>query len=308
MNLLLWQQLPVSEKALTWGLLLLNGFLIALMLALAKTATSQGLPAASFAFWQTLIAGSILLLASGGQKGNFSRQLTHYFLVSGLTGIAIPNLIAFYLVTRLGAGFTGIMYALPPLFTFLLALSLRLEKPLWTRFAGLGIAVLACSWIVLQRHAEMGSVSPMWFALGLVIPLMLSIGNIYRSIAWPQDAKPATLAAGTLLTSALTIAAFAQSIGTELLPDPLDSSVFVILGSQGVLTALTYLCAFELQKRSNPVFYSQLGIIAALFGLLIGALWFKESYSLGIWIGALLVLLGLKVSGLVSDKRLTRNT
>ncbi|WP_049762656.1 DMT family transporter [Saccharophagus degradans] len=295
MNILLRQPLPISEKVLTWGLLLLNGLLIALMLALAKTATSQGLPAASYAFWQTLIAGTLLLVFSGGQKKHFSRQLMPYFLVSGLTGIAIPNVIAFYLVTRLGAGFTGIMYALPPLFTFLLALTLRLEKLAWTRFAGLGMAVLACSWIVSQRHEEMGLVNPLWFGLGLLIPFMLSIGNIYRSIAWPKDAKPTTLAAGTLLTSALTLAVFARSTGTDLLPDLLDSNLFAILALQGGLTALTYLCAFELQKRSNPVFYSQLGVVAALFGLMIGALWFKESYSFGIWIGALFVVLGLKL-------------
>ncbi|MDO6422453.1 DMT family transporter [Saccharophagus degradans] len=295
MNILPRRKSPISEEVLTWGLLLLNGLLISLMLALAKTATSQGLPAASYAFWQTLIAGTLLLVFSGGQKKHFSRQLTRYFIVSGLTGIAIPNLIAFYLVTRLGAGFTGIMYALPPLFTFLLALILRLEKPVWTRFAGLGIAVLACSWIVSQRHAEMGLVSPVWFGLGLLIPLMLSIGNLYRSIAWPKHAKPTTLAAGTLLTSSLALAVFAGSTGTELLPDLFDSNMFLILALQGGLTALTYLCAFELQKRSNPVFYSQLGVVAALFGLMIGALWFKESYTFGIWIGALFVVLGLKL-------------
>lgn len=295
MNLLPRQPLPISERGLTWGLLLLNGLLIALMLALAKVATSQGLPAASYAFWQTLIAGTLLLVFTGGLKKLFSRQLTRYFLVSGLTGISIPNVIAFYLVTRLGAGFTGIMYALPPLFTFLLALSIRLEKPVWSRFAGFGIAALACSWIMSQRHTEMSLVSPLWFGLGLLIPLMLSIGNIYRSIAWPKDAKPTTLAAGTLLTSTLTLAVFAQSTGTPLLPDLFDSNMIAILTLQGGLTALAYLCAFELQKRSNPVFYSQLGVIAALFGLMIGALWFKESYSFGIWVGALFVVFGLKL-------------
>ncbi|MEZ5507760.1 MAG: DMT family transporter [Gammaproteobacteria bacterium] len=290
------RQQPFSPDILTWGLLLLNGLLIALMLALAKTVTARGMPAASYAFWQTLIAGTVLLAFAVGSRQRFTRRLIPYFVISGLTGIAIPNVIAFHLVTRLGAGFTGIMYALPPLFTFLLALTMGLEKPVWNRFAGLGVAVLACSWMVVQRHAEMGDASPLWFALGLVIPLMLSIGNIYRSIAWPADAKPATLAAGTLLTSTAVLAVFAQSTGTELMPDLINTNMLAAMILQGLLTALTYLCAFQLQKRSNPVFYSQLGIVAALFGLMIGVLWFNESYSPGIWIGALIVLLGLKLS------------
>lgn len=106
----------IPPQALIWGLLLANGFLIALMLALAKAATSQGMPAVTYAFWQTLIAGAVLLLCSQKRRSLLERRLTRYFLISGLTGIAIPNVIGFYLVTKLGAGFTGIMYALPNLY------------------------------------------------------------------------------------------------------------------------------------------------------------------------------------------------
>lgn len=294
------QRLPFPPQAIVWGLLVANGFLIALMLALAKAATAQGVPAITYAFWQTLIAGSVLLMCSAEFKAMFERRLTTYFLISGLTGIAIPNAIAFYLVTKLGAGFTGIMYALPPIFTFLIATNMGLEKRSWTKLAGLSVAVSACAWIVLQRHSEMGQSNGLWFALGLLIPVMLSIGNVYRSVAWPDQTKPMTLAAGTLLASATSLGVLAGLTETPLVSQDFGASFLTVIVLQGLLTALTYYCAFELQKRSNPVFFSQLGAVAAVFGLIIGVVWFNEQYSLSIWLGALTVIVGLRMSNWVS--------
>lgn len=290
------QRIYPSPHMVLWGLLLINGFLIALMLALSKTATSQGMPAITYAFWQTLLAGFILLLRSGPPQVLLKKRLTTYFLISGLAGIAIPNTTAFYLVTKLGAGFTGIMYALPPIFTFLIAASMGLEKRRWQKLIGLSIAVVACGWIVLQRHADMSESNPAWYILGILIPVALSIGNVYRSVAWPAQMGPTALAAGTLLASAASLGVFALITGTPLLPDTTTTDVLAIVVVQGVVTALAYLCAFEIQRRSDPVFFSQLGTVAAVFGLLIGVIWFGEEYSMMIWLGVAMVIAGLRVS------------
>lgn len=290
------RRLTPTPQMILWGLLMINGLLIALMLALSKSATSQGMPPITYAFWQTLLAGLILLMRSGSPSALFVRKRWTYFFVSGLAGIAIPNVTAFYLVTKLGAGFTGIMYALPPVFTFLIAASMGLEKRSGQKLLGLSITVLACGWIVLQRHSEVSQFSSIWYAVGMVIPVMLSIGNIYRSVAWPVGANPTTLAAGTLLASAMSLAVFAQLTGTTLLPAKTSTEIFVLVVVQGGVTALAYLCSFEIQRRSDPVFYSQLGAVAAVFGLLIGVIWFREEYSVMIWLGVAFVITGLKVS------------
>lgn len=287
---------PFPPGAIVWSLLTANGFLIALMLALAKTATTNGVPAITYAFWQTLIAGAVLLFCSTKLKTLLEKRLARYFLISGLTGIAVPNAIAFYLVTKLGAGFVGIMYALPPVFTFLIATTMGLEQHSWKKLTGLSVAVLACGWIVSQRHTEMSQSNVAWFALGLLIPAALSVGNVYRSVAWPEQTQPMTLAAGTLLASAALLGILAKLTETALILGSFGQTFLGIILVQGMLTALTYYCAFELQKRSSPVFYSQLGAVAAVFGLIIGVVWFSEKYSWGIWLGVLSVMVGLRIS------------
>ncbi|MCG7201212.1 DMT family transporter [Marinobacter pelagius] len=290
------QRFTPSPRGVVWGLLIANGFLIALMLALSKTATTQGMPPATYAFWQTLIAGSILLLRSTPVRSLLNLRLITYFFISGLSGIAIPNVTAFFLVSKLGTGFTSIMYALPPIFTFLIAASMGLEKRSWSRFSGLSVAVLACVWIILQRHSEVPHSSLQWYLLGLLIPVALSIGNIYRAVAWPRHSTPMTLAAGTLLACAVSLALFTRVTDTPLVSVNFGPGLQKVIVLQGVLTALAYLCAFEIQKRATPVFFSQLGAVAAVFGLVIGVVWFREQYTLTIWLGVMMVILGLRLS------------
>ena len=220
------QRLTPSSQAIVWSLLITNGFLIALMLALSKTATTQGMPATTYAFWQTLIAGLILQIRATPIRRMLDRRLLTYFLISGLSGITIPNVIGFFLVSKLGTGFTGIMYALPPIFTFLMATSMGLEQRSWRKLTGLLVAVLACAWIIFQRHSEVSQSNLAWFLLGLLIPAALSIGNIYRSVAWPRHATPMTLSAGTQLTCAVSLALFASLTNTPLVSVGFGPCVF----------------------------------------------------------------------------------
>ena len=113
------------------------------------------------------------------------------------------------------------------------------------------------------------------------------------------------LAAATLLAAASSLALLATLNGTELVGPGYSFKSLGLIALQGGLTAITFWCSFELQKRSDPVFYSQLGAVAAVFGLLIGIAWFKESYSIQIWLGVLLVILGLRISNRASLRGLS---
>ena len=173
----------LSNKNAATALLLINGLLISLMLALAKEVTTAGIHPVAYAFWQTFIAGSLLIAGAPRGRTQLKRNIFKYCLISGLTGIAIPNGIAFFLVGKLGSGFTGIMYALPPIFTFCISIMVGIASFKAHKLFGLSLAVIACTWIILERNQLTLDVNPYWFALGVVIPVMLSIGNVYRAMA-----------------------------------------------------------------------------------------------------------------------------
>lgn len=294
------QNKVIPNEFIKTALLIVNGFLIALMLSLAKEVTSAGVHPVVYAFWQTLLAGTLLLAISLKNLAAITSNHVRYFFISGLTGIAVPNAIAFVLVTKIGSGFTGIMYALPPIFTFLISITMGLASFKVHKLIGLFVAVFACCWLVMQRHESMGEATTIWLLLGLVIPFMLSIGNVYRSVAWPEGIQPLTLAAGTLLAASFILHVYGNVISLSFILDNSSNLILSLILLQGFLTALTFFCSFELQKRSDPVFYSQLGSVAAVFGLLIGVLFSDERYAYSIWVGVAVLLAGLRVSNLPS--------
>jgi len=285
-----------SVSIVNTGLLTLTGMLIATMLALSNLVTSSGVHPLVYAFWQTVVAGSILLMVSVRFRSGINRRVIIYYVLSALAGIVIPNTSAFYLVTKLGAGFVGILYALPPVFTFLFAVALGIERTSLTKFVGLSLAVTACISIVLLRHLQLENVTWHWYMLGFLIPISLSIGNIYRSVAWPKGLDARTLAAGTLLAASTAIALFAEGMNVDLYTPSISTGYRWVIVGQGLLTALTYFCTFELQRRSNPVFYSQIGAVAAVFGLFIGVFFLGERYSAGIWFFVVIVIIGLRIA------------
>lgn len=277
--------------------------------------TSAGIHPVVYAFWQCFLAGSLLLFCSVSRKTVATHQLLNlnifkYCLISGFTGIAVPNAIAFLLINKLGSGFTGIMYALPPVFTFFISILVGMNRFKMHRLFGLSIAVMACIWIMLERHQTVLVISAYWFALGLVIPVMLSIGNVYRSKARPKAMNAMPLAAGTLLSASFLLGLYGHVAGLSFVANSMSISILLLISLQGILTAATFLCSFELQKGSNPVFYSQLGSIGAVFGLLIGVLWFDEHYSISDWVGVLVLLAGLRVNNMstLSFKRTFRKS
>lgn len=287
---------PTSDPIAT-GLLLINGSLIALMLTLANIATTQGVSAISYAFWQTLGAGLVLgAFTVRRQFNTLNQQVLGYLLISGATGVAIPNGTAFFVVGKIGTGFTATLYAFPPLFTLLMSLLLKLEKPSLKRFFGIGLACAGCLAIVLAQHSLANQQILLWYGLGLLIPVSLAFGNIYRSIAWPQNFSALFLASGMLLSAALLLGTLAVSSNQSLTEGIFANNTRWLILSQIVITALTYFGFFELQKRASPVFLSQMGCVAALVGLAIGLIYFKVQYNANVGLGVLVVMAGLIIT------------
>ncbi|UDL05379.1 DMT family transporter [Marinobacter sp. CA1] len=273
-------------------LLLMVGGMIALTLPLAKLAMTAGLSPLAYAFWQAL-GGGVLLGLWNGRSATRPPGTWRYWLVSGLTAIAIPNALAFIVVGHVGSGLTATLYALPSLATYALSLLLRLERLSALRTVGLLLGVAGCIRIMSPDTDGVGSDDLPWLLLGLLVPLSLAFGNVYRSVAWPQGASARQLAPGMLLGGALVLGVglvVTGRVSALWLP---SLEVGAILAGQAVLAALTYRAFFELQRRSSPVFLSQIGFVIAPAGLVLGMLFFDEQFGAAVWLGVGIVLLGV---------------
>lgn len=287
------------------ALLLLGvGVLIALMLPLSRAAMDAGMTPLAYAFWQALGGGVILAVWLRRRSPlRLDGTLARYFGISGLTAIAVPNALAFAVVSNIGAGLTATLYALPSLATYAIAVALRMESLSKKKAIGLSFGVAGCVWILSPNPAGISPDSLPWLLLGLLVPLSLAIGNIYRTSHWPTGATPEQLAIGMLLGGAGLIF-MAVLLPGEVRTLVVDSAgLWAILIVQSILTAIGYRGFFHLQRQTSPTFLSQLGFVITPAGMLFGIVFYGESYGWAVWGGVVLLLTGVVLANLPSQER-----
>lgn len=285
-------------------LLLGVGLLIALMLPLSRAAMDGGMTPLAYAFWQALGGGVVLAVWLGRRSPlRFNGTFARYFGISGLTAIAVPNALAFVVVANIGAGLTATLYALPSLATYAIAVVLGMESLSRRRAIGLSFGVAGCVWILSPNPAGINPDSLPWLLIGLLVPLSLAIGNVYRTSHWPTGASPEQLAIGMLLGGAVLIflvMLISGNAGALLIG---RANLWAILVVQSILTAIGYWGFFHLQRRTSPTFLSQLGFVITPAGLLFGIVFYGESYGWAVWGGVVLLLAGVVLANRSGNER-----
>jgi drug/metabolite transporter (DMT)-like permease len=281
-------------------LLLATGSLLGLTFPFGKVAASAGVSPFVWAFLiaagATLVLASAMLIAGRGRIGLDPRRL-RYYAITALISYALPNILVFSAIPRLGAGYTSVLFTLSPVLTLALSLLARLRKPSALGVAGVGAGFLGALIVALTR-GEMGKpADPLWIGLGLLIPLSLAMGNIYRSVDWPKDAGPIELAIGSNGAAAAMLLA-ASLIFTGGFPVQDLARAPAISLAQAVSSSLMFAVFFRLQIVGGPVYLSQISYVGAAIGLFSGVMLLAESYSLLTWAGALVIAAGVLMTTL----------
>lgn len=275
-------------------LLVATGTTLGLAPPFAKLATAAGIPAIAFAFWQYLLGGSGLLalaMLTGARPPLGSLHL-RYYAISGLITLALPNVLVFLAVARIGAGLPSIAYAFPAMLTYAIALGLRMEKLAWARAAGIGLGLVGILMIVGPRSGPVSEADLPWMLLAFIAPVSLAAGNIYRTRAWPKNAAPLALAAGTLLGAACWLLIACLAFDLFHMPFTAGGSDWV-LAAAGVFACLSFIPYFELQRVAGPVYLSQIGYVMAATSLGIGTVVFGERYGLLVWLAVAVIIAGI---------------
>lgn len=277
-----------------FGLLIVAGGLLGLALPFGKMATQTDIPGMLWAFVVSCGAGGVLLLAFllTGRRIPLTARRLRYFVIAAAISYAVPNFLLFTAIPHLGAGYTGIMYTISPVITLMLSLLLGVRRPNWLGVAGIGVGFIGALIVTLTRGEAGRPAEILWVVIGLMIPVSLAIGNIYRTFDWPEGAGPIELAAGSHLASALLLLlglAITGNAGSfALLP-----AVPLLVLAQVATSATMFAFFFRLQAVGGPVYLSQVGYVAAAIALFSGVFFLGERYQLLTWIGAAITVIGV---------------
>ncbi len=275
------------------GCLLLVGILLALSFVVAKLADAAGAPRLSFLVVAMLGTGSLLMGVAWWQRQSISltQRTLEYAAVSGML-FALPNAIGFLAVRHVGAGFVSLSFAFPILVTWFLAVMLKLEPLRLARLFGVLLGLSGGILVALDKTSGTEN-SWGWAAIVLAMPIIIATGNLYRTLRWPPDTSPGYLAALMMFGGAASLLPFVLVFEPGQAIELLHSMAMLrlLILEIGIFTVL-YLFYFLLQKLAGPVYFSQIGTIAALIGTFIAILGLGEDVPNHLGPAAILIVLG----------------
>ncbi|MEJ2621848.1 MAG: DMT family transporter [Candidatus Thiodiazotropha sp.] len=275
-------------------LLLVTGSLIGLNFPLGKIAGEAGV---SPLVWALLISLGVTLLLFPAMLATRSLafptpHVLRYTVVSALVSFVTPNLLLFTVIPHAGAGYAGLMFALSPLFTTMLAAMFKLKTPGRIGRFGIALGMLGAALVSLTRSTNPEGPGIEWVLAALAIPIALAVGNVYRTLDWPQGTAPNVLAFwGHAFSSCVFMTILATTRDNLPLAEIAPAAGAALI--QMIVSGLTFPAFFRLQQKGGPVLLSQIGYVAAAVGLISATLFLGESYSTITWLGAAIIGLGI---------------
>ncbi|ESY52853.1 MULTISPECIES: DMT family transporter [unclassified Mesorhizobium] len=283
------------ESAL--GLLVVTGGLLGLTLPFGKLATAVGVPAMVWAFVISFGAGGVLLCAllANGERMRLTSHRLRYFFITAAVSYAVPNLLMFSAIPHLGAGYTGIMFTLSPVITLVFSILLGVRRPNTLGSIGIAVGFIGAVMVAVTRGEAGQPADVYWVLAGLLIPVSLAAGNIYRTVDWPEGTGPIELAVGSHLASAtLLLIGILTLFGVGAFA-PLGAVPLVVVAQVASASAM-FAFFFRLQAVGGPVYLSQIGYVAAAVGLFAGTIFLGEHYQLLTWAGAVIITIGVIIT------------
>ena len=199
----------------------------------------------------------------------------------------MPNLLMFSAIPHLGAGYTGIMFTLSPVITLVLSILLGVRRPNLLGVAGIAVGFVGAVMVAMTRGEAGRPADLFWVVVGLLIPVSLAAGNIYRTFDWPRaqpdrsSSRPAAISPPRRCCSPGLLFLQAEAARSACSP-----GMPLLVLAQVASASAMFAFFFRLQEVGGPVYLSQIGYVGAAVGLVAGTLFLGERYQLLTWLGA----------------------
>lgn len=277
------------------ALLLLGGIAYGSMFSANKMAVDAGLPVMAYAFWQALFAAVILLGASFvlRQPPRIGFKTVRLFTVVALTGLVVPLLVFASVADKVPPGVLTLIVALIPATTYLLSLSLRMDRFRWLSVAGVAVGFAGILMIVLPSESLQGSGTALWVVFALLVPASAAVNNMFGERLSVPGVSTLGLAGGMFAVA--TILLFVAMLAIDGFV-PITrvgwTGLYAVLWATAAQT-ITYVSFFEIVRRAGGLFFALINYVVVAAGLVWASILFGEPLSLWVWGAVILVALSL---------------
>ena len=288
------------QTILSLSLLILLGAIWGSGYSIAKFAMENGVQPIGYAFWQSLGPAILLTIIALIQRQSIQFNAKHlkFYFVSGLLGIAIPNTNMYFIAPHIPAGILAVIVNTVPMFTYPLAIMAQQEHFKWSRLIAVLIGFLGILLIVLPHKSLPDIAMTPWALLALISPLSFALCAIYINKCRPQDCTSLTASQGMLICSSILLIplTFFSHQFYALIPPFSIAGWIVIL--EIILSSIGYILFFILLQIAGPVYYSMVGGVVTITGLIWAGVIFHEVPNYWSLIATGLIILAITIMSL----------
>lgn len=261
----------------------------------SKALAQVGVGPFGVVFWQTAVAGCILLGVCILRRVRIplNRKALAYYIFIGSIGTALSYATIVFVIGHVSAGYVSVLIVLSPLLTYLFAIVVRLETINLLRAIGILLG-LAGAAILVVPHGSLPSPEALPYALvALAIPAGYAAANVYAEWGRPDKAENVALATGTMFAAAAAMALLGLVNGSfhPAWNAPLDSQLLLV--AYGAATAMAFMLFYTIVSRDGAVYLGQVGYLVTLAGIAWGMLFFGETHSDWLWLAVVVVFAGV---------------
>lgn len=284
-------------------LLLVSGSLWGITFPLSKIGIEGGIPPFAYGFWISLLSATLLLALTfaRGERLPLRWPYLRIYLISGVFGMALPNLAYYFYIPHMPAGLAAVIITTSPLITFVLALLLAIERFNTIRALGVAFGFSGALMLVLPGSALPSPDTLPWVLLAFATPFFYAASTICMAQLRPRDLGAPAMAAGMFLFSFLVQVPMVAVSGQwyALLP-PTQPYEWAVV-AQVLCSIVAHVIYLSLLPLLGPVYMSQVGYVVTLAGILWGLAFFGETLSPWVY-GAAAVIIGGVVLVNVGDR------
>jgi len=288
-------------------ILIILGLGWGLSFTLGKIAITAGGTPIGLTFWQSLFSGLILLAYVFFRHGKIIIPKIMFLPIIIITflSVVIPNIIFYACIEHLDAGVLSISVSVIPLFTYLIAMGLRMDRFKIRRVLGLVTGFCALLILILPENSLPDKRDIPWVLLALNCALCYALENIYIDRLALQNFGPIRLVCAVSFVSAIITFLLSLLMDQFFILQPTNLYLFISTLGLGFISATAYSIFIYLIGRAGSVFSSQVGYLVTFFGVVWGIIILGESHSVFVWLSLAMIMLGIF---LVQPKQTSQST
>lgn len=281
----LWPWLVMCFLGLGWGV----------TFPLTKIAVSAGFQAWGLVFWQvvfsSVILGALLLIKRKAFSLGWPQWRIAIFIA--FAGTVFPNSASYRAAVELPAGMMAIIISTVAMFSYPIAMMMRVDRLEPRRLVGLLMGVFAVVLLSLPDLTGPALGQVPFILLALVAPFFYGIeGNVVARYGTAGLDAIQTLFLASVFSMFLMGPVAYASGQFVMIPLVFEPAHWAILGI-GVIHAVVYSTFVWILGKVGAVFASQVSYLVTIFGVIMSAWVLGEDYPSTLWLALLAIFIGM---------------